>query len=63
MKKLEINKYNYIVFAIAVIVLTIGYLVMGTGDYTISPVLLVIAYVVLFPLSIVIGAWMNKKQR
>jgi hypothetical protein len=32
-----------------------GYLIMGTGENTISPILLVIAYAVLFPASIIVG--------
>jgi len=33
---------------------------MGTGDITISPILLIIAYVILFPASIIVGT--KKKE-
>ena len=41
---------------LAVLVTVAGYLIMGTGDNTISPILLVIAYAVIFPVAIIIGA-------
>jgi hypothetical protein len=50
------GKLNNLLMAIAILVIVIGYLIMGSGDNTISPILLVIAYAVIFPAAIIIGA-------
>ncbi|MDP8209404.1 MAG: hypothetical protein RAO94_01590 [Candidatus Stygibacter australis] len=50
------GKLNTILMVIAIIVTVIGYLIMGTGDNTISPILLVVAYAILFPAAIISGA-------
>lgn len=49
------EKRNQILLILAIIVTIAGYVVMGTGDKTISPILLIIAYVVLFPAALLIG--------
>ena len=59
--KFEFNKINIILLIIAIITTVIGYIVMGTGDITISPILLIIAYVILFPAAIIVGT--KKKEK
>ena len=58
--KFVFNKTNIILLVIAFITTIAGYIIMATGDNTISPVLLIIAYVILFPASIIIGT--KKKE-
>ena len=58
--KFVFNKTNTILLIIAIITNAAGYIIMGTGDKTISPILLIIAYVILFPASIIIGT--KKKE-
>ena len=58
--KFVFNKTNTILLIIAIITTVAGYIIMGTGDKTISPILLIIAYVILFPASIIIGT--KKKE-
>ena len=53
--KFVFTKTNTILLILAIVVTVIGYIIMGTGDNTISPILLIIAYVILFPASIIIG--------
>lgn len=53
--KFIFNKFNVILLIAAILLTVIGYIVMGTGDKTISPILLILAYVVLFPAAIMIG--------
>ena len=53
--KFVFNKLNVILLITAILVTIIGYIVMGTGDKTISPILLILAYVVLFPAAIIAG--------
>ena len=54
--KFVFNKLNVILLIAAIVVTVIGYIIMGTGDNTVSPILLIIAYVVLFPAAIMAGA-------
>jgi hypothetical protein len=55
---LPFKKVNYLIFALAVVFLILGFVLSGYGKHdgfmslTLSPVLLVIAYVVLIPVSI-----------
>jgi hypothetical protein len=55
---LAFSKTNYIIFAIAVVVLIIGYYFLSIGpadsvqSLTIAPIILVIGYVILVPLAI-----------
>ena len=60
--KFVFNKTNTILLIIAIITTVAGYIIMGTGDKTISPVLLIIAYVILFPASIIIGTKKTEEQ-
>ncbi|MCK5050401.1 MAG: hypothetical protein KAS53_01585 [Candidatus Cloacimonetes bacterium] len=60
--KFVFNKTNVILLIIAIITTVVGYIIMGTGDKTISPILLIIAYVILFPASIIIGTKKKEEQ-
>lgn len=46
------TKKNYIIGALALVVMIIGFFLLGQGDTTASPVLLVVAYLVLVPWAI-----------
>lgn len=59
--KFVFNKTNVILLIAAILTTIVGYIIMGTGDKTISPILLIIAYVILFPVSIIIGT--KKKEQ
>ncbi len=55
--RLNLTKINYILLAIAIVIIIIGYIVMkyvgdDLGDKTISPIILTIGYVVLIPLAL-----------
>ncbi len=45
---------NYIVMAAALIVIAIGYVMLGEGSITLAPLLLVIGYCVLIPAALLI---------
>jgi len=53
MKRLEFGKVNMILLLSAVVTMIVGYVIMGTGDDVVSPVLLIISYVILIPAAIV----------
>ncbi|MCB5230418.1 MAG: hypothetical protein WCX83_05050 [Candidatus Cloacimonas sp.] len=61
-RKFVFDKYSIGLFVLGIIFTIIGYIVMGTGDITISPILLIIAYLVLFPLSIISGLFRRKEE-
>lgn len=45
---------NYIAFAIAMIVIILGYITLGQGSITLSPILLVLGYCVLIPIALIL---------
>ena len=52
--KWPFGKKNYIWFGIALAVMVIGFVLLGTGDTTMAPLLLVIAYCALIPIAILV---------
>ncbi len=55
MKRFAFEGRNWIILIVAIAALIVGYSIMATGDKTISIIILMIAYLVLFPLSIMLG--------
>jgi len=47
-----INKKNLIILLIAIVLITIGYIIMEQGDAVISPIILIISYVILIPVAL-----------
>ncbi len=45
---------NYLVFALALVVIIIGYVTLGQGSITLAPILLVLGYCVLIPVALII---------
>jgi hypothetical protein len=45
---------NYFIFAAAILVIIIGYISLASGSITLAPILLVLGYCVLIPISIII---------
>lgn len=43
---------NYILFAIALVVIIVGYISLGQGSITLAPILLILGYCILVPLAI-----------
>ncbi len=52
--KWPFGKRNYIAFAIAMIVIIIGYVTLSQGSITLSPILLVLGYCVLIPVALIL---------
>ncbi|MCD4651801.1 MAG: hypothetical protein K8S56_08465 [Candidatus Cloacimonetes bacterium] len=61
MKRFEFNLINWILLVAGLLMLVVGYAIMGTGDNTISVILLTISYIVVLPASILAG--FLKKER
>lgn len=45
---------NYILFGLAILVIVIGYFLLGSGSMTMAPILLVLGYCVLIPVAIMV---------
>ena len=45
---------NYLLFGVALVVIAIGYVMLGYGSITLSPILLVVGYCVLIPISLIV---------
>ncbi|MBO8130677.1 MAG: DUF3098 domain-containing protein [Candidatus Marinimicrobia bacterium] len=58
MQEFYITKTNILIFLVGLIVIATGYIIMATGEtysfssLTISPILLLIGYLVIIPISI-----------
>lgn len=52
--RLGLSSGNYIVMLVALVIMTAGYIILGRNEITVSPIMLVIAYVVVIPMSLLI---------
>ena len=52
--KLPFGKKNYLLFALGIFIIAVGYIFLGHGSITIAPILLVLGYCVIIPLSIIV---------
>jgi hypothetical protein len=46
---------NYLIFGIGLLVIIVGYISLAAGSITLAPILLVLGYCVLIPISIIIN--------
>lgn len=51
---LPFGKRNYVWFGIALLIIIVGYIFLGSGSITIAPILLVLGYCVLVPVAILL---------
>ena len=52
--KWPFGKKNYIVFAIAIVTIAIGFFTLSNGSETLAPILLVIGYLIIIPIALMI---------
>ncbi|MBM4403470.1 MAG: hypothetical protein FJ042_03675 [Candidatus Cloacimonetes bacterium] len=52
--RLHLSRINYILLAVATLMITTGYIIMSVNDITLSPLLLTVAYIVVIPLALLI---------
>lgn len=52
--RLGLSSGNYILMIVALAVMTIGYIIMGQNEISLSPILLVIGYIFIIPVSLLI---------
>jgi hypothetical protein len=59
---LPFTKKNYIIFAIGIFIIAVGYVTLGYGSITLAPILLVLGYCVLIPIAIIINGGKEKPK-
>lgn len=52
--RLGLGAGNYLLLLAGIIVITLGYIIMARDEITVSPLLLVLAYIVIIPVSFII---------
>lgn len=57
--RIHLRKANYILLAVAAIILILGYFIMSLNEITISPILLMLAYVIIIPFALL---WQPKDK-
>ena len=60
--KFIFSKSNMIILILAIIMTVVGYVLMANGDNTYSVVILIVAYIILFPASIIMGIKRKSKE-
>jgi hypothetical protein len=60
--KWPFGRNNYVVFALALVVIIIGYVLLGKGSITAAPVVLVLGYCVLIPIALIIRSGTAEKS-
>ncbi len=57
---LPFTSKNYILFAVGLFVIVLGYITLGYGSITLAPILLVLGYCVIIPIAIIINGRKEK---
>ncbi|MDD4309120.1 MAG: hypothetical protein PHO32_01955 [Candidatus Cloacimonetes bacterium] len=50
--RLQLGKVNFLLLALAAILLIVGYFIMSLNEIVISPILLAIVYVIIIPFAL-----------
>jgi uncharacterized membrane protein HdeD (DUF308 family) len=61
--KLYWEKTNSIIFAVGILAIIMGYIFLARESLTLAPILLVLGYAVLIPISLVYKDWIKKKDK
>jgi Ca2+/Na+ antiporter len=55
-------KNNYILFAVGILVIIVGFIFLAIGDITLSPILLIVGYCVIIPIALLYGRKEKKAE-
>lgn len=58
----DFGKRNYMVLGAGLLLIVLGFILLATGDITISPILLVVGYCIVIPLGILLPKEKNGAQ-
>lgn len=59
---LGFTKKNYYLFALGLVIIVVGFISLRMGSITLAPILLVLGYCVIIPLSIIVD-WKKRRER
>jgi len=59
---LGFTKKNYYLFALGLLIIVVGFISLRMGSITLAPILLVLGYCVIIPLSIIVD-WKKRRER
>ncbi|MBN1694342.1 hypothetical protein JW879_02945 [candidate division WOR-3 bacterium] len=62
-KKLYWDKTNSIIFAAGILSIIMGYIFLARESRTLAPILLVLGYAVLIPISLIYKGWGKKEEK
>jgi uncharacterized membrane protein HdeD (DUF308 family) len=57
------GKINSIIFAIGILSIIMGFIFLARESLTLAPILLVLGYAVLIPISLVYKGWIKKEEK
>lgn len=57
------GKINSVIFAIGILTIILGYIFLARESLTLAPILLVLGYAVLIPISLVYKDWIKKEEK
>ena len=60
--KWPFGKRNYMFFGAAMLSIIVGYIALGQGSITLAPILLVLGYCVLVPISLIIKGDLDQDE-
>ncbi len=52
--KVEFSRKNTMLFGIGLLLVIVGFILLATGDIVVAPILLIVGYLVFFPLGILL---------
>ena len=52
--KVEFSRKNTMLFGIGLLLVALGFILLATGDIVVAPILLIVGYLVFFPLGILL---------
>lgn len=58
---LGFTRKNYYLFALGLVIIVVGFISLRMGSITLAPILLVLGYCVIIPLSIIVN-WKKRKE-
>ncbi len=53
-ERLRLGKINYLLLIISAVLLIVGYVIMSFQEITISPLILILVYVIIIPIAILL---------
>jgi len=59
---LGFTRKNYYLFALGLLIIVVGFISLRMGSITLAPILLVLGYCVIIPLSIIVD-WKKRRER